>query len=100
MYEPVELQNIMLAVIAGAMVILFGALYALAFAMARLRKQRWLARTAYGMYAGLALCVFVLAKTLNLTGFWWIVTITMLIGYLLAPRAIWKLSVGTHGTSD
>jgi multidrug transporter EmrE-like cation transporter len=99
-FEPVELQDLMVAVIAGAMVVVFGALYALAFAMGRLNKKRWLIGIAYSIFAGLGVSVFALAQALNLNGYWHVVTATMLIGYLLAPQAIWKLSVGTHTASD
>jgi len=100
MVEPVGAQDIMIAAMAGAMVIMFGAGYAFAFAMGRLNKKRSLIGVAYGMYVCLAVCVFVLAYALNLNGSWWAVTITMLVGYLLAPQAIWKLSVGTHEGSE
>jgi multidrug transporter EmrE-like cation transporter len=99
-FEPVELKDLMVAVIAGAMVVLFGALYALTFALGKLNKKRWLIGVAYGVFAGLGVSVFVLAQALNLNGYWHVVTATMLIGYLLAPQAIWKLSVGTHKASD
>ncbi len=100
MVEPVEAQEIMIAAMAGAMVIMFGAGYAFAFAMAKLNKKRSVMSVAYALYVGLAISVFVLADALNLNGSWWAVTITMLIGYLLAPQAIWKLSVRTHESSD
>jgi len=100
MYEPVEVQDIMMATMAGAMIVMFGAAYAFAFAMAKLNKDRRIEILAYGLFAGLTICVLVLAKSLNMTGFWQIVAVTMLVGYLLAPQAIWKLSVGTHEGSD
>jgi Kef-type K+ transport system membrane component KefB len=100
MVEPVGIQDIMVAAMAGAMVVMFGAAYAFAFAMAKLNKKRSLMGVAYGLYVGLTVSVFVLAYALNLNGIWWTVTITMLVGYLLAPQAIWKLSVGTHEGSD
>ena len=100
MVEPVGVQDIMLAAMAGAMVVMFGAAYAFAFAMAKLNNKRSLMGVAYGTYVGLVISVFVLAYALNLNGRWWAVTITMLVGYLLAPQAIWKLSVGTHEDSD
>jgi Kef-type K+ transport system membrane component KefB len=100
MIEPVGAQDIMIAAMAGAMVIMFGAGFAFAFAMAKLNKKRSLMGVAYGLYVGLTVSVFVLAYALNLNGIWWAVTITMLVGYLLAPQAIWKLSVGTHEGSD
>jgi hypothetical protein len=90
----------MVAVIAGAMVILLGALYAFTYAMAKLIKRRSLIGVAYGIFAGFSVSVLVLAQALNLNGYWWAVTIVMLLGYLLVPQAIWKLSVGTHEVSD
>jgi hypothetical protein len=68
--------------------------------MAKLNKKRSLMGLAYGTFAGFAVSVFALAQALNLNGYWWAVTIAMLLGYLLAPQAIWKLSVGTHEVSD
>jgi len=99
-YEPVELQDFMIAVGAGAMVVLLGALYAFTFAIAKLNKNRLLLVITYAIYAGFSVSVLVLAQALNLNGWWWVVTVTMLLGYLLAPQAIWKLSVGTHEVSD
>lgn len=100
MYEPVELNDFMAAVIAGASVVLFGALYAFGFAMAKLQKKRWIYVAAYGLFAALCASVYVLAISLNLNGYWLSVTVAMLLGYLIAPQAIWKLSVGTHEVSD
>ncbi len=100
MYEPVELQNMIIAVAAGAMVVLLGAVYAFTFAIAKLHKSRSLHIITYAVFAGFSASVLVLADALNLTGYWWIVTIVMLLGYLIAPQAIWKLSVGTHEASD
>ena len=100
MYEPVAIQDILVAVIAGALVVLFGALYAFTFALAKLNKKRWLTWMAGISFAGLGASVLVLAQALNMNGHWQIVTATMLIGYLLAPQAIWMLSVGTHQASD
>lgn len=100
MYEPVEIQDFLVAVIAGATVIVFGALYAFTFAVAKLNKSRPLMGWAYVTFAGFSASVLVLASALNLVGWWWVVTIAMLVGYLLAPQAIWKLSVGTHEASE
>ena len=100
MFDPVEVQDIMMAAMAGAMIVMFGAAYAFAFAMAKLNKDRRLSIIAYGCFAALTVFVLVLVKSLNMTGFWTIVAITMLVGYLLAPQAIWKLSVGTHEGPD
>jgi len=99
-FEPVELKDLLIAAMAGAMIVLLGALYAFTFAMAKLNNKAWLLSLAYGIFAGLCLSVFILASALNLNGYWQVVTATMLIGYLLLPQAIWKLSVGTHEASD
>ena len=99
-FEPVEVQDMMMAAMAGALVVMFGAAYAFAFALSKLNGERWLSIAAYLCFAGLSVSVLVLAKFLNMHGYWQIVTATMLVGYLLAPQAIWKLSVGTHEDSD
>jgi hypothetical protein len=94
--EPVAVADIMIAVIAGALVVLMGALYALSFAFGRLWQRSSLLILAYGCFGLLALNVLILARTLHLEGRWQAVTIALLLGYLLAPHAIWRLSVGTH----
>ena len=96
MFEPVELNDILISAIAGALVVLFGALYALAFAFGRLNDSKGLTGLAYGFFALLAIAALILADALRLTGFWQLVTAVILAGYLLAPHAIWKLCAGTH----
>ena len=100
MFEPVEIDDLMIAVIAGALVVLFGALYAFSFAMAKLNKERWITVVACCIFAAFSASVFVLARALHLYGYWQSITVAMLLGYLIAPQAIWKLSVGTHESSD
>jgi hypothetical protein len=53
---------------------------------------------AYAAYAGLFVSVIVLAFAANLFNnpFWTAIVLLMLVGYLLAPHAIWHLCVGTH----
>ena len=97
MIEPVASEHILLAGVTGAMVVLFGAAYALFFALGRLQNRapfRWL---AWASYAGLAVSTAGLARALNLGGYWSVLVVVMLTGYLLAPHAIWWLCVGTHG---
>ena len=96
MIEPVAAQHIMIAVIAGASTILTGALYAGLFAWGKLRRRPAILGFAYLAYAALVGCVLVLAYTLNLTGPWAALVVTLLAGYLLAPHGIWHLCVGTH----
>ncbi len=96
MTDPVEAQQIMLATMAGALVVMFGAIYAALFAWSRLRKRPAWMPAAYLAYLCLAVATIVLARSLHLSGFWSTVVFVMLFGYLLAPHAIWHLCVGTH----
>ena len=98
MIEPVALKDFFLTFFSAAMVIMTGALYALLFAYARVKRRSYLMPLAYAAYLGLVTSVLVLATVANLlgTGFWTIIVALMLVGYLLAPHAIWHLCVGTH----
>jgi hypothetical protein len=97
--NPVELHDLLAAVLAGALTVMAGALYALLFAWSRVYRNPRLLPAAYGAYAVLAASVGVLATTLHLDGFWWLVTLMMLVGYGLAPHGIWHLCVATHAAS-
>jgi len=96
MIEPVELKDFFVAFFSAAMVIVFGALYAMLFAWSRIRQIPLLMTLAYGSYAILALSVFFLANATNLNGYWQSLVYVMLLGYLLAPQGIWYLCVATH----
>lgn len=98
MLEPVALKDFFLTFFSAAMVIMTGALYALLFAYARIKRRPRLMPLAYLAYLGLFVSVLVLAIAANLfsSGFWSFIVLLMLIGYLLAPHAIWHLCVGTH----
>ena len=96
MSGAVQAQHIMLATLSGALVVLFGAFYALFFALAKLRHSRQTMLAAYGSYAAFFVSTMVLSETLNLDGFWLWLVATLLVGYLLAPQGIWHLCVGTH----
>lgn len=98
MIEPVALENFFLTFFSAAMVIVTGALYALLFAYARVKQRPRLMPLAYAAYLGLVVSVLVLATVANLfaSGFWALIVALMLVGYLLAPHAIWHLCVGTH----
>ena len=99
MIEPVALQNFFITFFSAAMVIMTGGLYALLFAYARIKRRPALMWMAYAAYASLVVSVVTLAAATNLFGnmFWITVVALMLVGYLLAPHAIWHLCVGTHG---
>jgi putative effector of murein hydrolase LrgA (UPF0299 family) len=98
--EPVAAGHIMIATVAGAMVIMFGAVYALLFAWSRVKSYPKLMIGAYFSYLLFALSVAVMAYTLNLHGFWVLIVAVMLLGYLLAPHGIWYLCVGTHDNEE
>jgi hypothetical protein len=89
----------MLATMAGAMVVLAGALYAAVFAIGKLAGNSSLVRLSYLFYGVLVVSVLVLARTLEFSGLWNLLAVTLLAGYLIAPHAIWKLCVGTHADS-
>ena len=84
------------AVIAGALVVVFGAVYAACFAFGRLFSSLILMRVAYGCFALLMVTVYVLATSLQLGGIWNILMVLMLVAYFLAPRMIWRLTEATH----
>lgn len=104
MGEALGLQEIFFSTMAGATIVLMGALYSLFFALGRLRTSRSLNIAALLAYALLAVAVYVLINALALKGFWIVVTTVMLVGYFFLPRAIWQLCEGTHvadtATSD
>lgn len=98
MIEPANLANFFTIFFSSAMVIMLGALYALLFAFARIKGNARLMPLAYLSYAGLFASTLFLADAANLLRhpFWTVVVVFMLVGYLLAPHAIWHLCVGTH----
>jgi Ca2+/Na+ antiporter len=96
MTEAVHAQQIMLAAMAGALIVVFGAAHAFFLALAKLRRSRIHLRLSYAAYGAFVVMTMILAWTLHLTGFWFLVVIVMLLGYLLAPYGIWHLSVATH----
>ncbi len=96
MAETMGIENMILGTMAGAVVVLAGALYALFFALGRLQSSNAFMLASLFSYVLLAAAVYVLAVNLKLSGFWIAVAATMLVGYFLAPRAIWHLCVGTH----
>ena len=98
MIEPVALKDFFITFFSAAMVIMTGGLYALLFAYARVKSRPRLMLLAYLAYLGLFASVLVLALAANLfnNSFWTVIVLLMLIGYLLAPHAIWHLCVGTH----
>ncbi|RMD69602.1 MAG: hypothetical protein D6819_06545 [Gammaproteobacteria bacterium] len=100
MIEPVALEDFFLAFFAGGLVVVGGLCYALLFGLARAYRMPRLMPWAHGAYAVLAVSTLTLARVMHFEGGWQAVTITLLVGYLLAPYGIWRLCVGTHGVES
>lgn len=102
MIEPVALANFFTVFFSAAMVIVTGALYALLFAYSRAKGVPRLMPLAYLAYVSLFVSVMTLANAANLfhDTFWTAIVVLMLLGYLLAPHAIWHLCVGTHAGEE
>lgn len=84
------------AVIAGALVVVFGAVYAACFAFGRLFNSQILLRVAYVCFVLLIGTVYVLSTSLQLAGSWNVLMVLLLVAYFLAPRMIWRLTAATH----
>jgi len=100
MIDPVEMQDFFTAFFSGALVIVFGAAYALLLAWGRLKNSRSFIVAAYLFYALLSAAVFFLSESMHFDGFWNLITVTMLLGYLVAPHGIWILSRDTHSHEE
>ena len=79
---------------------LFGAAYAVCLALGRLNGLSILRRAAYFAYAALVAATGLFAWAMNLGGMWLALVAALLVGYFVAPRAIWRLSVATHNVSS
>lgn len=90
------LDAFLLAVIAGALIVLFGGVYAACFAFGRLFRNPILILAAYGCFALLIGAVYVLATSLDFSGIWNMLVVMILITYFVAPRMIWRLTTATH----
>ena len=98
MIEPANLADFFTIFFTSAMVIVLGALYALLFAFARLKRMPRLMPAAYIAYGGLFISALVLARATHMfnSPLWATIVVLMLAGYLLAPHAIWHLCTATH----
>ncbi|QFY42102.1 hypothetical protein F6R98_05225 [Candidatus Methylospira mobilis] len=97
MIEPVSIDFLLQAVISAALIVLFGAGYAAAYAWFRLNGQRTLQLLlACCCYLLLAAAALNLAAACHLVGAWRVLVGLMLFGYLFAPHFIWRLYIRTH----
>ncbi len=90
----------MVATLAAGAMVLFGALYAVLFALSRLRGAPRLGALALVAYALLAGAAGLLGAALHAQGVWALLIGVLLAGYFVAPRLIWRLSVAVHGADD
>ncbi len=98
---PVEAQQFLLASLSAAGIVVFGAGYAVLLALGRLSGLAVLRRVALYVYVGVVASCGALAWFLRLEGAWLALIALLVVGYFIAPRAIWRLSVATHeGVED
>ena len=97
--EPDDIPRLAAAAFSAAAVVLCGAGYALLLALGRTRNSLVLRRAAWLAYAGVVLAAVALSWALQLSWPWLALIGVLLIAYFVAPRAIWRLSVATHGNA-
>ena len=93
---PNDFPRLAAAGFSAAAVVLCGAGYAVLLALGRARQRPVLSRAALGAYAGVVVATVSLAWALRLDGLWLVLVALLLVGYFVAPRAVWRLSVATH----
>tara|TARA_Y100000389_G_scaffold66620_1_gene62777 strand:- start:236 stop:547 length:312 start_codon:yes stop_codon:yes gene_type:complete len=82
--------------ISGALVVLFGAGYALLFAFSQLKKSKGMLVSSFASYLCLVIAINYLLNALQMSG-WGIGLIWFVIlGYFLGPIFIWYLTLQTH----
>jgi hypothetical protein len=96
MIDPVDAQQIATAAILAGAIVFFGTVYAVFYALAMLSRSRRLLRFAYAGYLCLFAATIALAVVLQLYGWWLSIVVALTLGYFIAPRLIWRLSVAVH----
>jgi hypothetical protein len=86
--------------LAGAAIVLCGAAYALLVAHGYQRPSALAAHGADVAFVLLVVAAVALSVSLRLDGLWLVLIGTALVGYRLAPAAIWRLCVGTHAEQN
>ena len=100
MIEPVELQDFLISFFVSALIILSGASYALLYAWSKITARIGLRWLAYLAYLVLLISVAVLTVVAHFSGYWLWLSVVMVIGYFIAPIAIWHLCIKTHHQSN
>jgi len=94
--EPVALSDFFLSFFSAAMIILSAAVYAGLYAWAKIKTRRSFYLGAWAAYAALLVCVGIFSVVNHFTGYWWWLSLTMVLGYAFMPHIIWRLCVATH----
>ena len=96
MGETLSAQQLLAAGASGALMVLFGAFYALFFTINHIRPARYWPLATISSFLLLTVCSVVLVIALKLDLFWQAVVAFVLICYYFSPRFIWRLCVATH----
>lgn len=99
MVDPDVIHRVAGAALVGGLIVLFGAGYAVLHALAGLTGSRRMAASSLASYACLAAATVALAVLLRLDGWWLALMALLLVGYFVAPRFIWRLTLAVHGES-
>lgn len=94
--ETEHIPRLAAAGLSAGAVVLCGAGYALCLALGRARRSAGLRHASLIAYAGVVLAAATLCWALELRGPWLLLVAVLLVGYFVAPRAVWRLSVATH----
>ena len=99
MVDPEVIHRVAGAALLGGVMVLFGAGYAIFHALAGLTGSRRMVGVSLLCYALLCGCAVAFSALLKLGGWWLALMGLLLIGYFIAPRFIWRLSLAVHGES-
>ena len=100
MIEPIALQDFFISFFVSALIILSGACYALLYAWSKTSGRLRLRWMAYLAYLVLLISVVILSLVAHFSGYWLWLSVAMVIGYFMAPIAIWQLCIKTHHQSN
>jgi hypothetical protein len=90
-------NELLVAGLAGAVIVLCGGLYALFLALSLMHGRFRDRVLAYLNFSLLLVAFIVLAKSLHMNALWHAVIMFLMLAYLISPYLIWKLTKATHG---
>lgn len=97
--DAAHFQPIAIAALAAGGMVFSAVLYALCYAFWRQRSDTRYLLCTVASYLLLIFAAGVLQQQLALSGVWSALIVCLLVGYLIAPALIWRLSVATHADS-